>query len=365
MSEIPGTTPPTMPPRSPRRWPAVLFLLVMAICAVGATAFRVLVLESVSRPHALPLAGVLVDVAPGSNLRGIAGMLADAGVIDDPRLWALHARLSGQAGRLQAGEYYFENGVTGLSAMAMLASGRVFQRQLTLVEGWTVRQVLDYLKTLPRLTADLQAETPEALLKALGIVDYRSPEGLFFPDTYRYTAGTTTRELLRRAHQRLRTVLEQEWRKRAADLPYASPYEALVMASLVEKETGVPSERPRIAGVFVQRLRKGMRLETDPSVIYGLGSEYRGNLTRAHLRQATPWNTYMIPSLPPTPIALAGREAIRAALQPESHAYLFFVARGDGSHQFSTTYQEHQQAVRRYQIEQRASDYRSRPEATP
>jgi UPF0755 protein len=190
----------------------------------------------------------------------------------------------------------------------------------------------------------------------------RAPEGLFFPDTYVFSGATSDRDILRQAYRRMQSVLAEEWNSRAPNLPYRDAYEALIMASIVERETGVASERPTIAGVFVRRLQRDMPLQTDPTIIYGLGAGFDGNLRRRDLEDATnPFNTYTHRGLPPTPIALAGRAAIRAALQPASGDALYFVGKGDGSHQFSATLDEHEKAVRRYQIEQRRQDYRSRP----
>jgi UPF0755 protein len=189
------------------------------------------------------------------------------------------------------------------------------------------------------------------------------PEGRFFPDTYRFVRGMTDVELLKKAYDRLDEVLAKEWSQRAADVPYTEPYQALIMASLVEKETGVPQERGQIAGVFVRRMEMGMLLQTDPTVIYGLGDRYNGKLTRAHLKEPTPYNTYVISGLPPTPIAMVGREAIHAALNPVAGNSLYFVARGDGSHVFSDDLDAHNNAVREFQIKRRA-DYRSSPAPT-
>ena len=232
--------------------------------------------------------------------------------------------------------------------------------QVTLVEGWTYAQALAALHSHPRLSAILAGLDTEQQLAAMAI-EVSHPEGWFFPDTYRFTAGMSDADILRRAHQRMRQVLAEEWEARSPDLPYEDAYQALIMASIVERETGQPSEREQIAGVFVRRLRSNMRLQTDPTIIYGLGSDFDGNIRRRHLRQATPYNTYVIRGLPPTPIALPGREAIRAALHPDDSQALYFVAKGDGSHQFSNTLEEHNKAVRHYQITQRNKNYRSAP----
>ncbi|HEX8595235.1 MAG TPA: endolytic transglycosylase MltG, partial [Pseudomonas sp.] len=232
-----------------------------------------------------------------------------------------------------------------------------------LVEGWNFRQVRAALAKQPKLEQALTGLSDNELMAKLGHPDVY-PEGRFFPDTYRYVRGMTDVELLKQAYNRLDEVLDEEWAKRAADVPYTDPYQALIMASLVEKETGVPQERGQIAGVFVRRLRLGMLLQTDPTVIYGLGERYNGKLTRAHLKEATPYNTYVIAGLPPTPISLVGREAIHAALNPVSGSSLYFVARGDGSHVFSADLDAHNAAVREFQLKRRA-DYRSSPSPVP
>lgn len=339
-----------------RRW---LFVALLA-GTLACTAARLLVMQALDAQLQVPADGLVIEVQAGEGLSAVALRLGQQGVLPFAQRWRLYARVSGRGGRLLAGEYVLPPGTTGRKLLDMLASGRVLQRQVTLVEGWTTQQALQFLQAQPRVRKTLDAADPVSIARVLG-KQFSHAEGLLFPDTYNYVAGTTDRELLLRAYQRLLMVLELEWQQRGSELPYESAYQALIMASIVEKETGVPAERPRIAGVFVERLARGMRLETDPTVIYGLGQDYRGNITRAHLKQATAYNTYVIRGLPPTPIALAGREAIRAALHPERDGSLYFVARGDGSHQFSRTYQEHLDAVRRYQLEKRAMDYRSAP----
>lgn len=231
--------------------------------------------------------------------------------------------------------------------------------RVTLVEGWTFRQALQKIRSEQKIVKSAAGSTVHAAARALGL-EGGAVEGWIFPDTYVYRSGTTDIELLQQAYERMQQVLGEEWLAKGDRLPYKSPYEALIMASLIEKETGQPSERSQIAGVFVRRLNRGMRLQTDPAVIYGLGEGYNGNLTRAHLRQPTPYNTYVIRGLPPTPIALPGRAAIRAALNPEPGKSLYFVGKGDGSHHFSATLTEHNRAVREYQLKRRA-DYRSSP----
>ena len=250
-------------------------------------------------------------------------------------------------------------GMTAKSLLTLWEKGEVVQYSLTLVEGWTFRQVRAALGKQAKLEQTLSNLSDSEVMAKLGHPGV-FPEGRFFPDTYRYVRGMTDAELLKQAYNRLDTVLQEEWEKRAADVPYVDPYQALIMASLVEKETGVPQERGQIAGVFVRRLQQGMLLQTDPTVIYGLGDRYNGKITRAFLKEATPYNTYVIAGLPPTPIAMVGREAIHAAMNPVAGSSLYFVARGDGSHVFSDDLEAHNAAVKEFQLKRRA-DYRSSP----
>ena len=245
----------------------------------------------------------------------------------------------------------------------MWQRGEVVQYSLTLVEGWNFRQVRSALAKHEKIEQTLDGLSDSEVMAKLGHEGV-FPEGRFFPDTYRFVRGMTDAQLLEKAYDRLDKVLAQEWEQRDPAVPYATPYQALIMASLVEKETGVPQERGQIAGVFVRRMKIGMPLQTDPTVIYGLGERYTGKLTRAHLREPTPYNTYTIPGLPPTPIAMVGREAIHAALHPADGTSLYFVAKGDGSHTFSDDLDAHNSAVREFQIKRRA-DYRSSPAPAP
>ncbi|HET8711947.1 MAG TPA: endolytic transglycosylase MltG, partial [Spongiibacteraceae bacterium] len=242
--------------------------------------------------------------------------------------------------------------------------GHVRTHTLALVEGWTLAQVRAQLDKDTFLQSSLNEVSNTELLSALGIDKKpgRNAEGLFFPDTYVFSGSTSDRDILRQAYRRMEKVLDEEWQQRATDLPYQNAYDALIMASIVERETGNASERPAIAGVFVRRLQRGMLLQTDPSVIYGLAAQFDGNLRRRDLENPdNVYNTYQHRGLPPTPIALPGRAAIHAALQPAGGDALYFVAKGDGSHQFSATLAEHEKAVRQFQIKQRRGDYRSRP----
>ncbi|KAF0802164.1 hypothetical protein A6D6_04127 [Alcanivorax xiamenensis] len=291
----------------------------------------------------------LLGGEPESTLRRVAGRL--------------YSRFTGIEGRMHVGEYQLFPGDSLLTLLERIDRGEVMQRSVTLVEGWTFRQFRTRLAELEGLTVTLDGVDDEEVMARLGMPDTH-PEGWFAPDTYFYTAGTSDVELLRRALERQRKILDEAWLGRDDKLPYDDPYQALIMASIVERETGVPKERGQIAGVFVNRLRLGMRLQTDPTVIYGMGERYAGRIGRADLRESTPYNTYVITGLPPTPIAMPGRDAIFAAVHPQQTKALYFVARGDGSHTFSNTLAEHRRAVRQYQLNRR-DDYRSSPGAAP
>lgn len=301
----------------------------------------------------------LLDVPAGSTPSGVLNRLQNDGVIRDAFWLRLYWRFNLADQSLHSGEYRMLPGMDMQSLFEVWKRKEVVQYNLTLVEGWNFRQVRAALAAQPKLDQTLVGLSDSELMAKIGHPDV-FPEGRFFPDTYRYVRGMTDAELLKQAYSRLQDVLDEEWEKRAPDVAYVDPYQALIMASLVEKETGVPYERGQIAGVFVRRLQQGMLLQTDPTVIYGMGQRYNGKLTRADLREPTPYNTYVNAGLPPTPIALAGREAIRAALHPAPGDSLYFVAKGDGSHVFSNDLDAHNTAVREYQLKRRA-DYRSSP----
>lgn len=318
--------------------------------------------QHVALKQPLAIAGErLLEVPSGATPSGLLNRLENEGVLEGALWLRLYWRFNYDGKGLQSGEYRLTPGQTAAELLQQWRRGEVVQYSLTLVEGWTFRQLRTALAGQERLEQTLTGLDDGAVMQRLGL-DGQHPEGRFFPDTYRYVRGMRDVDLLRQAHQRLVEVLDGEWQQRAADLPYRDAYQALIMASLVEKETGVAAEREQIAGVFVRRLRLGMLLQTDPTVIYGLGERYAGNLTRADLREATPYNTYVNAGLPPTPIAMVGREAIRAALHPAGGDSLYFVARGDGSHVFSRSLDEHNRAVREFQLKRR-EDYRSSPPA--
>lgn len=301
----------------------------------------------------------LLDVPAGSSPTGVLNRLQADGVIKDAFWLRLYWRFNLQGQSLHSGEYRMAPGMSAESLLDLWQKGEVVQYSVTLVEGWTFRQVRAALARQVKLEQTASELSDTELMAKLGHPDV-FPEGRFFPDTYRYVRGMTDVELLKQAYNRLDEVLQEEWEKRAADVPYTDAYQALIMASLVEKETGVPQERGQIAGVFVRRLRQGMLLQTDPTVIYGLGDRYNGKITRALLKEATPYNTYVISGLPPTPISMVGREAIHAAMHPVAGNSLYFVARGDGSHVFSADLDAHNAAVKEFQLKRRA-DYRSSP----
>ena len=254
--------------------------------------------------------------------------------------------------KLQVGEYALGHGLTPAGLLNKLASGKVIQHRFTIVEGWTFHQLRAALAADPTVVQTLEGVDDDEVMRRLD-AEGVYPEGRFLPETYHYTKGVDDLRLLKRAYLAMQELLNEEWAKRDPDLPLANPDEALTLASIIEKETGQASERPQIAGVFVRRLKLGMLLQTDPTVIYGIGPDYDGNITRVHLRTDTPYNTYTRAGLPPTPISMPGRAAVEAALHPADGKDLYFVARGDGSHAFSATLAEHNRAVRRYQLRRR------------
>jgi UPF0755 protein len=335
----------------------MLATLVLALLAsLAYLALRALDERRMAQPAGEQMEARVVVIEPGTSLRGVASALAAAGLLEHPQSFTRVALRRGVAQRLQAGEYSVAAGTTGNELLGMLVEGRVLLHSLTLVEGWTFRQAMAAVQAHPAVTPQLPDADPAAVATAIGL-EQQHPEGMLFPDTYRFPRGTSDVALLRQARTRLETELAAAWEARQAGLPLQTAYEALILASIIEKETGAPEERPLIAGVFVNRLRLGMRLQTDPTVIYGLGDDFDGNLRRADLRGDTPYNTYTRAGLPPTPIALAGRAAIDAALNPERTAALYFVATGlgDGRHRFARTLDEHNANVARYILALRSS----------
>lgn len=341
-------------------WRLVNIAIVgVVVLLLAAASGWYLLQQWLDEPLAVAEPGIEYQLQRGETLYSLAAGLAQEGVLDKPRWLSVYCRLSGRGHAIKAGDYWLEPGISARQLLDKLERGDVRVFQVTLVEGWTLRQVYAHLQQQPRLAKVLSEPLTAG---QLGLDWQGSLEGMLFPDTYRYHAGDSDMSILVQAWQRMQQVLAEEWQQRSEQLPYDTPYEALIMASLVERETGYAPERPIIAGVFVRRLQKNMRLQTDPTVIYGLGEAFDGNLRSRHLKDdSNSYNTYRHHGLPPTPIALAGREAIHAALHPAAGSALYFVARGDGSHYFSDTLEEHQRAVRKYQIEQRRKNYSSSP----
>ena len=290
---------------------------------------------------------MIIMIEPGRSLTQVTRRLEQEGVLRWPRILVLWARWQEIDRSMRTGEYELTPGLTPVTLLSLLMSGRNVQYPVTLVEGWTARQALEHLWAQETIRVTLRDKTDEELSVLLQS-PFPALEGTLFPDTYFYTRDTTDEAILLRAHLQLREVLESEWHQQAQNLPYDSPWQALIMASIIEKESGYQAEKADIAGVFVRRLQQGIRLQSDPTIIYGMGDSYSGNIRRSDIETKTPWNTYRINGLPPTPIALSGRDSIRASLNPNPGTALYFVSRGDGSHQFSDTLEEHNAAVRRY-----------------
>ncbi len=326
---------------------ALLILLAVVAAAVA--------LYDGHRQLASPLAFAQAEnimLAPGTRVRDAVLQLRDRDRLASVRqglYMELYARHSGMAARIKAGEYRMEPGITGYQALALWVSGKVVVYDIRVVEGMRFETALAQIAAHPQIRKTLGTSDAAAIMKALGR-DGQHPEGRFFPDTYLFPRDTSDISLLKRAFDAMDKALAAEWETRAPGLPYTSPEQALTMASIVEKETGQATERAEIAGVFVRRLKLGMRLQTDPTVIYGLGAAFDGNLRKRDLLAENPYNTYLIAGLPPTPICLPSRAALHAALHPADGQTLYFVARGDGTHQFSATLEEHEAAVRRYQL---------------
>ncbi len=328
-------------------------LLATAILLLTALVAAAALYGYAERWYRTPLAGLtataVVEIAPGEPLGRVLEGLAARGLVEHPRLLAWLARRDGKAARVQAGEYALAPGTSPAALLEQLVEGRVLLHPVTLVEGWTVAAALESLHANPVLKQAVPSAADPELMRRLGSPGVAA-EGEFFPDTYLVPKGATDLEVLRLAHARLAERLAADWAGRRADLPLSGPYQALILASIIEKETGDPAERPHIAAVFINRLRRGMRLQTDPTVIYGLGARYDGSLHRRDLTSDTEYNTYTRDGLPPTPIALPSGAALAAAVQPADSDDLYFVAtgRGDGRHEFSRTLEAHNAAVARY-----------------
>lgn len=320
-----------------------LLLLLSFACVLAIAAFA----WWAWRPLPLPADKVDFTVAPGTGVRGIASELARVNVPVQADMLAALARFGGLDTKIKAGGYEITRDDSIWKLLQRMAQGDVTHSRITFIEGWTYRQVRDEIRRHPDLRQTLDGVDDAALLETLGL-GAEHPEGLFFPDTYSFAKGSKDVEVLRRSALALEQQLTRAWEGRAEGLPLKTPYELLIMASIVEKETGHEPERNRISGVFANRLRVGMPLQTDPTVIYGMGEAYVGRITRRDLQTDTPWNTYTRPGLPPTPIAIVGRKSLAAAAHPENHKFYYFVSRGDGTSEFSLNLSEHNRHVNRY-----------------
>ena len=303
-------------------------------------------------PVAIPPSGLTLVVKPGSGLKSIARQLHKQQVLDKPAYLVFLARYLRLDVRIKAGEFNLPPGITPEQLLHRLSDGKVVQHTVTLIEGETFADMMQRVVADTVLVHELETSDAQTVMTAIGYPGLH-PEGRFLPETYHFPRGTTDIDFLRRAYLEMEGFLQQHWPQRDKALPLETPYDALILASIVEKETGVAEERPRIAGVFVRRLIKGMRLQTDPTVIYGMGDVYKGDIRFRDLRRDTPYNTYTRHGLPPTPIAMPGKDAILAVLHPAAGKALYFVARGDGSHKFSATLKEHNRAVDKYQRKKR------------
>ena len=322
---------------------------LLALFLVGAVFAAVQVNTFLQTSVAVPEEGAEFEIVSGTSFRTVSNDLAARDIISHPHIFRAYARWKGQAETIQAGDYRIATGTTPVELLRQFTSGAVQLYSFTIIEGWNQWELLSALHSHAQIDASLTDEDWPALLEEFG-AGHTHPEGLFLPETYHFPRGTSDRKVLQQAFEHMQEVLAEEWAGRAESLPISAPYEALTLASIVEKETARADERSRIAGVFVRRLEKRMRLQTDPTVIYGIGKGFNGNLTRRDLQTDTPYNTYTRHGLPPTPIALPGRAAIHAALHPASGDELYFVATGlgDGSHTFSATKAEHDAAVAAY-----------------
>ena len=321
---------------------------LLIVCLFSLTACSGWLAYYASTPQPLSQLPLEFSLKHGSSLKGVAKQLTAAGVLSEPWNFVVMARLLGKAGAIKAGNYQLESSLTPLQLLRKITEGDVSQSKITFIEGWSIYQLRSALDAHPSISHDTKGLDERELLKLVDAQE-NTLEGLIFPDTYYFSNGMSDTAILKRAYRIMQQKIADAWQERAPDLPYASPYEALIMASIVEKETGKASERPQIAAVFINRLRIGMRLQTDPTVIYGLGQSFDGNLRKRDLTADTAYNTYTRAGLPPTPIAMPGYESIQAALHPAETKAIYFVAKGNGSHQFSSSLEEHNRAVNQYQ----------------
>ena len=321
----------------------IFSVLIPLLCIYLFLSFRTLYI-----PIEVPNTDTMFEISAGSSLAKVSNDLTNAGLIEDSVFFILLAKWRNAENSIQAGEYSLDGNITPVQLLRKFVAGETLQYRLTLVEGWTFDQALNEIWLSEKVNIELAGLSKSEISASLNL-ETENPEGMFFPDTYFYTAGTSDREILLRAKENLENILADAWGNRLGALPLESSYEALILASIIEKESSVESERGHISGVFVRRLEQGMRLQSDPTVIYGLGPDFDGNIKSKDLRNETAYNTYRIKGLPPTPIALAGIESIEASVNPLPSSYLYFVATGDGGHEFSSSLEEHNAAVNEYQ----------------
>ncbi len=322
-----------------------IFSLTLALLFTFVIVFTIFILLLNSKVR-LTENSVVYDYQAGVPLNTLLSDLKEKGVIRYTWVLKAYARVWGNDKKLKAGEYYFGEGMSHREVIQKIARGEVLLHPFQIIEGWSIHQLMDELSKLDNIERRIDFKTKTWLTQITQ--EYKHPEGLFMPETYHYPKGETDLAILTRAHQDLTCYLKKAWELRSSLTRYDNPYQALIVASIVEKETSIPSERRQIAGVLIRRLNSNMKLQMDPTVIYGMGENYNGNITKDDLRRDTPYNTYVHYGLPPTPIALPSRESIDAALNPDEGTSLYFVAKGDGSHQFSDTLEEHNAAVAKY-----------------
>ena len=320
----------------------ILFLILL----LGAAGYYV------TQPLNIPALPFDFTLQPGSSLTSFAYGLKHDGILEDAQVFVLLGRSMGLSGKIKYGNYQLTQPTSMYELLQIISKGRVAQSDLTIIEGWTFKQFRATLNATPKLRHDSLSLSDAEIMQRIGAAE-KHPEGLFFPDTYNFPSGSSDLAVIKRAYQTMQRHLQQNWLNRDKDLPLQTPYDALILASIIEKETGQKKDRTMIASVFVNRLRNGMKLQTDPTVIYGIGDKYDGNIRKRDLLKDTEYNTYTRYGLTPTPIALPGKESLYAALHPAASSALYFVAKGDGSSQFSSTLSEHNKAVQRYQLNQK------------
>jgi len=320
-------------------------LLIIFILVTGASIYLL------TRPVTNVTLPYDFSLQPGSSLKSAAQQMRQAGLISETQLFVFLGRGMGKSGQIKPGNYQLTKNVSLIELLEIVSKGRVAQSDITIIEGWTFKQFRETLNNAPKLRHDSAFLTEAEILQRIGATE-KHPEGLFFPDTYIFPSGSSDIALLKRAYQTMQRRLQENWQGRDPNLPFSTPYQALILASIVEKETGKAKDRNMVASVFVNRLRKGMMLQTDPTVIYGMGSNFDGNIRKRDLLKDTAYNTYTRYGLTPTPISLPGKDSIYSVMHPASSSALYFVARGDGSSQFSNSLVDHNKAVQRYQLHQ-------------